>query len=88
MICKAMNSFETLDARLQAMGYGSAIKNLARMAITKEYSKTVRIGCLRALAQYYPLPGRARPTEEALSAFLEQLDQLGPSTLAEKTKGI
>ena len=69
-----MNSFETFDARLQAMGYGSAIENLARMAMTKEYSKTVRIGCLRALAQYYPLPGGAQPTKEALSAFLEQLD--------------
>ena len=69
-----MNSFETFDARLQAMGYGSAIENLARMALTKEYSKTVRIRCLRSLAQYYPLPGGAPPTKEALSAFLEQLD--------------
>ena len=58
------------------------------MALTKEYSKKVRIGCLRALAQYYPLPGGAQPTKEALSAFLEQLDQPGASTLAEKTKGI
>jgi hypothetical protein len=74
VISKAMNSFETLEARLQAIGYGSAIENLARMALTKEYSKTVRIGCPRALAQYYPLPGGARPTQEALSAFLEQLD--------------
>ena len=69
-----MNSFEALKARLRAMGYGSAIENLARMALTKEYSKTVRIGCLRALAQYYPLPGGAQPTKEALSAFLERLD--------------
>jgi hypothetical protein len=83
-----MNSFETLEARLQSMGHGSAIENLARMALTKEHSKTIRIGCLRALAQYYPLPGGAQPTKEALSAFLEQLDQSDVSTLATKTKGI
>jgi len=69
------------------MGYGSAIENLARMALTKEHSKTP-IRCLRALAKYYPLADGAHPTKEALSELLEQLDQLGASTLAEKTKGI
>jgi hypothetical protein len=48
----------------------------------------VRVGVLRGIARDYPLPGGAQPTKEALSAFLEQLDQLGSSTLAEKTKGI
>jgi len=44
------------------------------MALTKQCPKTVRIRCLRALAQYYPLPGGIQPTKEALFAFLEQLD--------------
>ena len=56
--------------------------------MNKQCPKIVRIRCLRALAQYYPLPGGAQPTKEALSAFLEQLDQSDVSTLATKTKGI
>jgi hypothetical protein len=75
-----MNSPETY--------FSTAIEGLGRMALTKQCPKTVRIRCLRALAQYYPLPGGAQPTKEALSAFLEQLDQHGASTLDEKTKGI
>ena len=61
-----MNSHETYVS--------SAIEDLARMALTKEYSETVRIGFLRALARDYPLPSGAQPTKEALSAFLDHLD--------------
>jgi len=61
-----MNSPETYAS--------SAIEGLARMAMNKQCPKTVRIRCLRALAQYYPLPGGIQPTKEALFAFLEQLD--------------
>jgi hypothetical protein len=68
--------------------FGTAIEGLARLALTKQCPKTMRIRCLRALAQYYPLAGGAHPTKEALSELLYQLDQPGPSTLAEKTKGI
>jgi hypothetical protein len=46
-----MNSPETY--------FSTAIEGLARMALTKQCPKTVRIRCLRALAQYYPLPGGA-----------------------------
>ena len=56
--------------------------------IRKEVPRAVRIGVLRGIARDYPLPGGAQPTKEALSELLDQLDQLGPSTLAEKTKGI
>ena len=61
-----MNSSETY--------LSTAIEGLGRMALAKQCPKTVRIRCLRALAQYYPLPGGAQPTKEALSALLEQLD--------------
>jgi hypothetical protein len=54
--------------------YFSAIEGLGRIALTKQCPKAVRIRCLRELAQYYPLPGGAQPTKEALAAFLEQLD--------------
>jgi hypothetical protein len=46
------------------------------MAMNKQCPKTVRIRCLRALTAFL----------EQLDH--EQLDQLGASTLAEKTKGI
>jgi hypothetical protein len=68
--------------------FGTAIEGLGRIALTKQCPKAVRIRCLRALAQYYPLTGGAQPTKEALSELLDRLDQPGPSTLAEKTKGI
>jgi len=77
---KIMNSPETY--------FSTAIEGLARMAMNKQCPKIVRIRCLRALAQYYPLPGGAQPTKEALSAFLEQLDQSDVSTPATKTKGV
>jgi hypothetical protein len=75
-----MNSPETY--------FSPAIEGLGRLALNRQCPKTVRIRCLRELAQYYPLPGGEQPTKEALSELLYQLDQLGASTLSEKTKGI
>jgi hypothetical protein len=54
--------------------FSTAIEGLARLALTKQCPKTMRIRCLQSLAQYYPLPGGGQPTKEALSTFLEQLD--------------
>ena len=83
-----MNSFETLEAGLKNKGCEHPVWGVARTILNKRVPMTVRIGVLRGIARDYPLPGGAQPTKEALSAFLERLDQSDVSTLATKTKGI
>jgi hypothetical protein len=82
-----MNSRETLEAGPKAKAYEHPAWGVARTILDKRVPRAVRIGVLRGIARDCPLPGGARPTEEALSVFLERLDQSGASTPAKKTKG-